>query len=102
MVIHLPIEAGILEEQSHIPPADMIAMTHKYIELIGAHVVPVSLFKGQSRQFTDDIVVFGSDVKECPKPEKNMHKRPQASVLTTRYLKNPTEPGILPHNNYGQ
>jgi glycosyltransferase involved in cell wall biosynthesis len=66
MVIHLPIEARILEEKSKVEPAEMIEMTHRYIELIGAHVVAVSVFKGKSWGFTDDIVNFWSDPEDYP------------------------------------
>jgi glycosyltransferase involved in cell wall biosynthesis len=66
MVIHLPIEARILEEKSKVEPENMIEMTHRYIELIGAHVVAVSVFKGTSWGFTDDIVAFWSDPGDYP------------------------------------
>ncbi len=64
MVIHLPIEARILEEKSKVDPQKMVEMTHKYIELIGAHVVAVSMFKGKSWGFTEDIVTFWSNPRD--------------------------------------
>lgn len=61
MVIHLPIEARIVAEKSDVPPEKMKAMLHKYLELVGGHVVAVSMLKGESWGFTDDIVTFWSD-----------------------------------------
>jgi glycosyltransferase involved in cell wall biosynthesis len=34
---------------------------HRYVSLVGVHVVAVSVFKGQSWGFTEDIVPFGMD-----------------------------------------
>jgi len=64
MVIHLPIEARILEEESKVDPREMVEMTHKYIDLVGAHVVAVSMSKGRSWGFTEDIVTFWSDPED--------------------------------------
>jgi len=64
MVIHLPIEARILEEKSKVDPREMVEITHKYIALIGAHVVAVSMLKGRSWGFTKDIVTFWSDPED--------------------------------------
>jgi hypothetical protein len=59
MMVHLHLEARIVDERSHINRQDMIDMTHKYIDLVGAHVVAVSRFKGSSWGFTEDVVGFG-------------------------------------------
>jgi len=64
MVTHLPIEARMLEEKSKVDPQKMVEMTHKYIELIGSHVVAVTMFKGKSWGFTEDIVTFWSDPED--------------------------------------
>ena len=61
MVIHLPIEARVVEEKSTVDQEKMKEMLHKYLELIGGHAVAVSMFKGKSWGFTEDIVPFWSD-----------------------------------------
>ncbi|MCK4957925.1 MAG: glycosyltransferase [Planctomycetes bacterium] len=65
-VLHLPIEARIIEDKSEIVPEDMKSKLRQYIDLIGGHVTAVSMFKGKSWGFIDDIVVFGSDVGDYP------------------------------------
>ncbi len=61
MVIHSTLEGRALEEKSDVQPEDMKEMLHKYIELIGGHVVSVSMLKGASWGFSDDIVPFCAD-----------------------------------------
>ncbi|MBA7711374.1 hypothetical protein ES703_120334 [subsurface metagenome] len=39
---------------------------HKYLKLVGGHVVAVSMLKGKSWGFTEDIVPFGSDPDDYP------------------------------------
>jgi glycosyltransferase involved in cell wall biosynthesis len=63
-VIHLPIEARVEEEKSSIEPGKMKEALHKYLELVGGHVVAVSMFKGKSWGFTEDIVTFGIDADD--------------------------------------
>ncbi len=60
-VIHLPIEARIVEEKSSIEPEKMKEMLHKYLKLVGGHAVAVSALKGESWGVTEDIVSFGTD-----------------------------------------
>ncbi|MBN1125320.1 MAG: glycosyltransferase [Sedimentisphaerales bacterium] len=60
-VIHLPIEARILEESSQVPAQEMGRVLRQYIELVGGHVVAVTWFKGNSWGFTEDIVPCGID-----------------------------------------
>ncbi len=57
-VIHLPIEARMLEEKSNIEPEKMKEMLHKYLRLVGGHAAAVSMLKGKSWGFTEDIVPF--------------------------------------------
>lgn len=59
-VIHLSIEARLVEEKSSIEPEKMKEMLHKYLKLVGGHAVAVSKFKGNSWGFTEDIVPFGA------------------------------------------
>ncbi|MHC4212607.1 MAG: glycosyltransferase [Planctomycetota bacterium] len=66
MVLHLPIEARIVEEQSTVSRKEMLDALGHYIDLLGCHVVAVSPFKGQSWGFTEDVVVFGIDVDSYP------------------------------------
>jgi len=58
-VIHLPIEARLVEEKSDIEPKKMKETLQKYLELVGGHTVAVSMHKGKSWGFTEDIVPFG-------------------------------------------
>lgn len=61
MVIHLPIEARLLEEKSNIAPEKMKETLHEYLKLVGGHAVAGSMLKGKSWGFTEDIVVIGSN-----------------------------------------
>ena len=60
-VIHLPIEARILEEKSTVEPEEMKELLHKYLELVAGHVVAVTMSKGKSWGFTEDIVTVWAD-----------------------------------------
>jgi len=64
IVLHHTLEGRIQEEHSSIDPDKMREMLRTYIELVGAHVVATSMFKGESWGFTDDIVPFGVDVDD--------------------------------------
>ena len=59
MVIHSTIEGRMLEEQSKVDPKRIRQMLDTYLELVGGHVVAVSMLKGKSWDFTEDIVVAG-------------------------------------------
>lgn len=59
MVIHSTIEGRMLEEKSKIEPVRIRQMLHKYLELVGGHVVAGAMLKGKSWGFTKDIVVAG-------------------------------------------
>lgn len=61
LVIHSTIEGRAIEEKTHVNPEAIQKKLHEYLKLIGGHAVSVSLIKGQSWNFTDDIVVFGCD-----------------------------------------
>jgi len=71
MVIHSTLEGRALEERSDVQPENMKEMLHKYIELIGGHVVSVSMLKGASWGFSDDIVPFCVDPDDYPPYEGN-------------------------------
>ncbi len=60
-VIHLAIETKALEEKSNIEPEKMKEILHEYLELIGGHAVAVSMNKGKSWGFTEDIVRLSSN-----------------------------------------
>ena len=66
MVIHSTLEGRALEERSDVQPENMKEMLHKYVELLGGHVVSVSMLKGASWGFTDDIVPFCVDPDDYP------------------------------------
>ena len=71
LILHLPIKARQVLEQSKISSKDIIKSLHQYINMIGAHVVSVSKFKGKSWGFTEDIIPFGIDANEYLTHEGN-------------------------------
>lgn len=71
MVIHSTLEGRVLEEKSDVPPEKMKEMLHGYIEVLGGHVVSVSMLKGGSWGFTEDIVPFCVDPGDYPRYEGN-------------------------------
>lgn len=66
LVLHLPIEAKRAEEGSVVSAKQMRQLSHKYVGLVGAHVVAVSSFKGKSWGFEEDIVPFGFEAQDYP------------------------------------
>jgi len=65
-VLHLPIEARLVEEKSDVEPEKMKETLHKYLKLVGGHAVAVSMLRGKSWGFTEDIVPFGTDPDDYP------------------------------------
>ena len=61
MVIHSTLEGRAIEEKSDIAPHRMREMLHQYVGLTGVHVVAVSMLKGKSWGFTDDIVPLAAE-----------------------------------------
>ena len=61
MVIHSTLEGRALEEKSDISPQRMRELLHQYVEMTGVHIVAVSVLKGKSWGFTDDIVPLAVD-----------------------------------------
>ena len=57
IVIHSTIEGRMLEEKSKVEPERIRQMLCKYLELVGGHLVAVSMLKGKSWSFTEDIVI---------------------------------------------
>lgn len=64
LVLHHTLEGRLEEEQVRCDPKAFKDMLHRYVELVGAHVVATSAFKGESWGFTEDIVRFGIDVND--------------------------------------
>jgi len=64
LVHHLPVEARIIEEQSSVPAEQAKRLLRRYVELSGTYVVAVSVLKGRSWGFADDIVPF------CVRPDE--------------------------------
>lgn len=58
IVIHSTLEGRALEESSDVTPQNMKETLHKYLKLVGGHAVTVSMLKGKSWGFTEDIVPF--------------------------------------------
>lgn len=56
MVIHSTLEGRALEERSDVTPQNMKETLNKYLKLIGGHAVAISMLKGKSWGFTEDIV----------------------------------------------
>lgn len=71
LVIHSTLEGRAVEERSHVQPNEMKEMLHKYIDLLGGHVVAVSMLKGGSWGFTEDIVPFCVDPEDYPAYQGN-------------------------------
>ncbi len=61
LVLHHTLEGRLAEETVHCDPYELCRMLHTYVDLVGAHVVATSMFKGESWGFTEDIVPFGID-----------------------------------------
>lgn len=61
LVIHSTLEGRMAEEKSIVDAARMKAMVREYLGLVGGHAVAVSLLKGTSWGFTEDIVPFCAD-----------------------------------------
>lgn len=63
-VIHLMIETRALEEKSKIAPEKIKEILHQYLELIGGHAMAVTMSKGESWGFTEDIVLNSSNPED--------------------------------------
>ena len=63
-VIHITIEARSLEEKSNIEPEKIKEILREYLELIGGHAVAVTMSKGKSWGFTEDIVLHSSNPED--------------------------------------
>ncbi len=66
LVLHHSLEGRLCEENSGVDPRQMKTLLRTYVELVGAHVVATSMFKGESWGYTEDIVHFGIDVEDYP------------------------------------
>ena len=64
LVLHHTMEGRLAEEPVACDPHKMQEMLHTYVDLVGAHVVATSMFKGESWGFPDDIVQFGIDAND--------------------------------------
>ncbi|MGE5294491.1 MAG: glycosyltransferase [Solirubrobacterales bacterium] len=62
LVLHHSLEGRLAEEHSRIDPQKMRHILRTYVEMVGAHVVATSMFKGESWGFTEDIVHPGVDI----------------------------------------
>jgi hypothetical protein len=64
LIIHLPLEGMILEQNAQTPAAEYQRAVAEYTRRIGAHVVAVSSLKGESWGFTEHIVPLTADPAE--------------------------------------
>lgn len=55
-VLHINVETRALEEKSGISSEKMRGVLHEYLELIGGHAVAVTMSKGESWGFAEDVV----------------------------------------------
>ena len=55
-VLHISIETRALEEKSSLAPEKLKGVLHEYLDLIGGHAVAVTMSKGESWGFTEDVV----------------------------------------------
>jgi len=66
IVIHSTLEGRALEEKSDVTPQMMKETLHTYLKLVGGHAVAVSMLKGKSWGFTEDIVPFAVNADDYP------------------------------------
>ncbi|MHC4640473.1 MAG: glycosyltransferase [Planctomycetota bacterium] len=64
LVIHSTFEGRALEENSDVNPQDMKETMKKYLKLIGGHAVAISILKGKSWDFNEDIIPCAVDVDD--------------------------------------
>ncbi len=61
IVIHSTIEGRKIEEKSNIEPRQMKNVLRQYLDIVRGHAVAVSLLKGRSWNYTEDIIPFCAD-----------------------------------------
>ncbi|MEN6337879.1 MAG: glycosyltransferase [Phycisphaerales bacterium] len=66
LVLHLSLNARLAEERPNLTAEQAKQLLHRYVELSGAHVAAVTLAKGKSWGFTEDITPFGLEPGEYP------------------------------------
>jgi len=66
LLLHLSLEARLVEEHSHLSAAQAKQILHRYVELSGAHVAAVTSAKGRSWGFTENILPVAVDPDEYP------------------------------------
>jgi len=66
LILHLALEARIVEERPRLHAEQAKQLMHRYAELGAVHVVAVSHSKGRSWGFTEDIVPFAVDSADYP------------------------------------
>ena len=64
LIIHSSLEGRIVEERSTVPPDQMRALMHRYLELVGGLAVPISEFKAKSWGFSAPIVSCGVEASD--------------------------------------
>lgn len=64
IVIHSTLEGRFEEENVKTTPAELKEKLHQYLNAIGGHAVAMSILKGKSWGYDDDIVYFGMDADE--------------------------------------
>ena len=64
LVLHCSLQGRIAEERPSVTAEQMKEVVHRYVELVGCHVVASSRFKGESWGFTEDVVTFGVEVDD--------------------------------------
>jgi len=66
LMLHLSLEARLVEEHSHLSAPQAREILHQYVELSGAHVAAVTRAKAESWGFTEQILPVVVDPEEYP------------------------------------
>jgi len=66
LMLHLSLEARLVEEHSHLSAPQAREILHQYVELSGAHVAAVTRAKAESWGFTEQILPVAVDPEEYP------------------------------------
>ncbi len=84
LVLHLPVEARLVEEHSKLTAQEATDLLHHYVKITRTHVVAVSSLKGRSWGFSEDIIPFGIDPDEYLPYQGDLPQGLRISNFTSR------------------